>query len=94
MAGRHRKGGPASDEVELAAGTTTAAPQQEPDPGAPPDPAREDEEHHRLTDGTMLHVSIWTHADGVDLPARFISLPQVEGWTQLRAGPPGGVASR
>ncbi len=66
---------------------------QEPDPGAPPDPAREDEEHHRLTDGTMLHVSIWTHADGLDLPARFISLPQVEGWTQLRAGPPASVAA-
>jgi len=38
MAGRHRKGGPASDEVELAAGTTTAAPEQEPDPGAPAPP--------------------------------------------------------
>lgn len=61
---------------------------QEPDKGAPPDPAKEDEEHHRLTDGTMLHVSIWTHAEGLDLPAHFISLPQVEGWTQLRIGPP------
>ncbi|HEX4348419.1 MAG TPA: hypothetical protein VHZ73_12660 [Vicinamibacterales bacterium] len=61
---------------------------QEPDKGAPPDPAKEDEEHHRLTDGTMLHVSVWTHADGTDLPAHFVSLPQVEGWTQLRAGPP------
>jgi hypothetical protein len=64
---------------------------QEPDRGAPPDPALEDEEHHRLADGAMLHVSIWTHPDGTDLPARFISLPQVEGWTQLRAGPPGGA---
>ena len=64
---------------------------QEPDRGAPPDRALEDEEHHRLADGAMLHVSIWTHADGTDLPARFISLPQVEGWTQLRAGSPGGV---
>jgi hypothetical protein len=61
---------------------------QEPDKGAPPDPAKEDEEHHRLTDGTMLHVSVWTHAEGLDLPAHFISLPQVEGWTQLRIGPP------
>jgi hypothetical protein len=61
---------------------------QEPDKGAPPDPAKEDEEHHRLADGTMLHVSVWTHADGTDLPAHFVSLPQVEGWTQLRAGPP------
>jgi len=59
---------------------------QEPDKGAPPDPAAEDEEHHRLADGTMLHVSIWTHPNGTDLPARFISLPQVEGWTQLKTG--------
>jgi hypothetical protein len=65
---------------------------QEPEPGAPPDPAKEDEEHHRLPDGTMLHVSIWTHADGLALPDRFISLPQVEGWTQLRVGPPQIVA--
>lgn len=60
---------------------------QEPDRGAPPDQSLEDEEHHRLTDGTMLHVSIWTHVDGTEVPARFVSLPQVEGWTQLRAGP-------
>jgi len=33
-----------------------------------------------------LHVSIWTHPDGTDLPARFVSLPQVEGWTQLKTG--------
>ena len=31
----------------------------EPEPGAPPDPAPNDETHHRLTDGTTLHVSIW-----------------------------------
>jgi hypothetical protein len=67
---------------------------QEPDKGAPPDPAKEDEEHHRLADGSMLHVSIWTHADGTDLPAHFISLPQVEGWTQLRAGPPPSPTAR
>jgi len=65
---------------------------QEPDKGAPPDPAREDEEHHRLADGAMLHVSIWTHADGLNLPSHFISLPQVEGWTQLRVGPPQTIA--
>jgi hypothetical protein len=61
---------------------------QEPDRGAPPDPSAEDEEHHRLGDGAMLHVSIWVHPDGAELPQRFVSLPQVEGWTQLRAGPP------
>ena len=31
----------------------------EPEPGMPPDPAPNDETHHRLTDGTTLHVSIW-----------------------------------
>jgi len=61
---------------------------QEPDPGAPADKSPEDEEHHRLADGTMLHVSIWTHQAGADLPERFVSIPQVEGWTQLRVAPP------
>jgi hypothetical protein len=33
----------------------------EPDPGTPQDPlALEDEVHHRLTDGTMIHVAVWT----------------------------------
>src|SRR3954463_16035488 len=31
----------------------------EPEQGAPPDPAPSDETHHRLPDGTTLHVSIW-----------------------------------
>ncbi len=31
----------------------------EPEPGAPADPAPNDETHHRLPDGTTLHVSIW-----------------------------------
>jgi hypothetical protein len=35
---------------------------QEPEPGAPPDQAREDEEHHRLLNGDMLHVSTWMRA--------------------------------
>jgi len=59
---------------------------QEPDRGAPRDVSVEDEEHHRLPDGTMLHVSIWTHPAGTEVPQRLVSLPQVEGWTQLRAG--------
>ena len=63
---------------------------QEPEAGAPPDPAPEDEEHHRLADGTMLHVSIWSRADGrAGTPAQ-IRLPQAEGWTQLYAVAPGG----
>ena len=37
---------------------------QEPEPGVPPDQTFEDEEHHRLLDGTMLHVSTWNHDNG------------------------------
>lgn len=57
---------------------------QEPESGAPPDPAREDEEHHRLLNGDMLHVSAWVRADG-RVPAGTIRSPQAEGWTQLYA---------
>ena len=56
----------------------------EPEPGAPPDQAREDEEHHKLTTGVMLHVSTWTRADG-RVANRITRTPQSEGWTQLYA---------
>ena len=59
----------------------------EPEPGTPPDPAPNDETHHRLPDGTTLHVSIW------QVPEQSRSggftatpLPQNEGWTQLLIG--------
>ena len=57
---------------------------QEPEPGAPPDLAREDEEHHRLLGGEMLHVSTWVRGD-VRAPEGTIRAPQSEGWTQLYA---------
>jgi hypothetical protein len=57
---------------------------QEPEPAAPPDPAREDEEHHRLLNGDMLHVSTWVRADA-RVPTGTIRAPQAEGWTQLYA---------
>jgi hypothetical protein len=59
----------------------------EPEPGAPPDPAPNDETHHRLPDGTTLHVTIW------NMPERSrrsgfaaLRLPQNDGWTQLMVG--------
>lgn len=57
---------------------------QEPEPGAPPDPAREDEEHHRLLNGEMLHVATWVRADA-RVPNVIVRAPQAEGWTQLYA---------
>ena len=57
---------------------------QEPEPGAPPDPAREDEEHHRLITGTMLHVSTWLRTDA-RVASRISRTPQAEDWIQLYA---------
>ena len=57
---------------------------QEPERGAPPDPAKEDEEHHRLITGDMLHVSTWVRTDG-RIPDGTVRAPQAEGWTQLFA---------
>jgi hypothetical protein len=57
---------------------------QEPLPGAPPDPALEDESHHRLITGVMLRVSTWVRDDGQVEP-RLISAPQAEAWTELFA---------
>jgi hypothetical protein len=57
---------------------------QEPERDAPPDLAREDEEHHRLITGEMLHVSTWVRTNA-RLPNGTIRAPQTEGWTQLYA---------
>ena len=62
---------------------------QEPEPGVPPDQNFEDEEHNRLLDGTLLHVSTWSYADGVRLSGKIVRLPQSEGWTQIYAIGPG-----
>lgn len=61
---------------------------QEPVAGTPPDLAAEDEEHHRLADKTMLHVSVWEHADGDRLSPALVQLPQAAGWVQLRVNAP------
>ena len=59
----------------------------EPEPGAPPDPAPNDETHHRLQDGTTLHVSIWQMPEKSRLSGfTATSMPQNEGWTQLLIG--------
>jgi hypothetical protein len=62
---------------------------QEPDPGVPPDQNFEDEEHNKLLDGTMLHVSTWSYTDGIHASGKIVRLPQAEGWTQIYAVGPG-----
>lgn len=66
---------------------------QEPEPGRPPDQTREDEEHHRLANGSMLHVSTWIHADGRRVGDRIVRMPQAEGWMQLYAVGPSAPAA-
>jgi hypothetical protein len=58
---------------------------QEPEPGLPPEPYQDDEEHARLLDGTQLHVSVWSHRAGARAVAPVGRAPQREGWTQVFA---------
>lgn len=62
---------------------------QEPEAGVPPDQPYEDEQHHRLLDGTMLHVSTWSLRDGLQMSPKLLRLPQTDGWTQFFAVGPG-----
>lgn len=65
---------------------------QEPDPNAPLDVAPNDEVHHRLPDGTVLHVTIWTHRFGGRVSPAFVLQPELTGWTQLLTAPVRTVA--
>ena len=57
----------------------------EPDPGTPNDPlAPVDETHHRLADGTMIHVTFWMGPPISDLSEPFSLLPP-ERWKQVFA---------
>ena len=59
----------------------------EPEPGAPADPAPNDETHHRLPDGKTLHVSIWTMPEEKRRSGfAALRLPQNEGWTNWLVG--------
>lgn len=60
---------------------------QEPDPQAPPDPAPNDETHRRLADGTILHVTYWTHRFGGLIAPGFVRQPETRGWTQVLTAP-------
>ena len=62
----------------------------EPEAGAPPDPSPNDETHHRLPDGTTLHVSIWQMPENTRRSGfSALALPQNEGWEQMLVGTDG-----
>jgi hypothetical protein len=67
---------------------------QEPDPLTSTDTAPNDEEHHRLPDGTVLHVSIWMHRFGGQMKPEFFARPENAGWTQLLTAPVNPIAPR
>lgn len=59
----------------------------EPEPTALKEPAPpDDEEHHTLSDGTALHVSIWSAPNAGPVPDAVLPFPAAENWTQ-RLGP-------
>ncbi len=61
----------------------------EPDPGTPNDPRQPvDEVHHRLGDGTMIHVTVWTGPPLPDAREAVGVLPVEKGYRQVLAGTP------
>jgi hypothetical protein len=59
----------------------------EPDRGSPPDPLTiPDEIHHRLDDGTMIHVTVWMGPPLGALDEAFALLPPEQGYRQVVAG--------
>jgi Family of unknown function (DUF6162) len=65
----------------------------EPEPGVAPDQPFEDQEHHRLLNGAMLHVATWVHPNGRAVADRIVRMPQTEGWMQLYAVGPAAPRS-
>ena len=58
----------------------------------PPDMSPVDDEHHRLPDGTMLHIYVWMHRYGGQVPVGFVRQPQAAGWMSVYATPPNPCA--
>ncbi|MDP2273356.1 MAG: hypothetical protein Q8N23_08910 [Archangium sp.] len=55
----------------------------EPDPRAAPEKAPpEDDEHHTLSDGTALHVTVWTQPVNEPATERVTAFPAAEGWVE------------
>lgn len=65
----------------------------EPEPGSVPDNAPTDDEHHRLPDGTVLHIYVWTHRFGSEIKPVFIRQPETQGWIQIFRTPPNPMAT-
>ncbi len=51
-------------------------------PNQPPPPV--DLEHHTLSDGTTLHVTVWSEPNQGPLPVAVVPYPVADGWTERR----------
>ncbi len=49
---------------------------------APEKPSPEDDEHHFLSDGTLLHVTVWTQPQDEVMPQEIVAFPAAEGWLE------------
>jgi hypothetical protein len=54
----------------------------EPDGRTPPEDVPEDDEHHRLSDGTAIHVTVWTQEPSAPASERVTAFPAAEGWVE------------
>lgn len=54
----------------------------EPDPRTTEAPPPDDDEHHTLSDGTALHVTIWTQPLETPRPEVVTAFPAAEGWVE------------
>lgn len=55
----------------------------EPDPRAPAEPPPpEDDEHHTLSDGTPIHVTVWTQPLDEPATGQVTAFPAAEGWVE------------
>jgi hypothetical protein len=54
----------------------------EPDGRTPPENVPEDEEHHTLSDGTALHVTVWTQPLSEAPAGGVTGFPAAEGWVE------------
>jgi hypothetical protein len=61
---------------------------QEPEPWMPPDPSPVDNEHHRLPDGTIIHLYTWMYRFGSQVEPAFVRQPYMSGWTEVFLEPP------
>jgi hypothetical protein len=65
----------------------------EPDPALVHGAIPVDEEHQRLADGTILHVTVWMRREPPTDRDRVIAVPPAEGWLQLVNGMPPSAAT-